>query len=190
MTAHGHTRGHRIEYDGDVWRYAGTGAVADHERPCALCQQMPTAEGYDACLGELPGVRSACCGHGVEEGYIVMDQEIIGTELFHRTMEWADSQVDDLLERGTLMRKVWESTPWMVDVYTGDVYDGREHKIMSWCRDKFGPEHWPIHGKPGTWHRGGATIHGWTWMGFATKEMMDEFVQQWGDVPKEETAVE
>jgi hypothetical protein len=32
---------------------------------------MPTKEGYDACLGYIEGAKSACCGHGVEEGYIV-----------------------------------------------------------------------------------------------------------------------
>ncbi|MCA9367177.1 hypothetical protein KC887_02790 [Candidatus Kaiserbacteria bacterium] len=70
-----YTRGHKIEWDEDaqVWRYADTGEVAfagdgefGGERPCAFCHQMPTVEGHDACLGELPGVLYACCGHGVE----------------------------------------------------------------------------------------------------------------------------
>lgn len=117
-----------------------------------------------------------------------MSDQVIGTDLFHRTMERADSQAD---ERGELMRKVWEGTPWMVNVYTGSGDDyGRSNAIRHWCQDKFGPEAWPIHGKSGTWHVGGATVMGWTWMGFATKEMMDEFMQQWGDVPEGETADE
>jgi len=72
MTAYGYARGHRIEFDeaAQVWRYADTGEVFDHERPCTLCHEMPTPEGCDACLGELPGALNACCGHGVEEGYI------------------------------------------------------------------------------------------------------------------------
>lgn len=41
------------------------------ERPCIKCGQSPTPEGYDACLGHIPGVFSACCGHGVENGYIL-----------------------------------------------------------------------------------------------------------------------
>ncbi len=28
---------------------------------------MPTPEGYDACLGKLPDVVYACCGHGITE---------------------------------------------------------------------------------------------------------------------------
>ena len=32
---------------------------------------MPTKEGYDACLGHIDGAKSACCGHGVEEPYVL-----------------------------------------------------------------------------------------------------------------------
>ena len=74
MTIYGYARGHRIDFDETdlVWRYADTGELfdLDHERPCTLCHKLPTPEGYDACLGELPGVLNACCGHGVEDGYI------------------------------------------------------------------------------------------------------------------------
>ena len=40
-------------------------------QPCPKCGQLPTDEGHDACLGELPGVKFACCGHGVAIGYII-----------------------------------------------------------------------------------------------------------------------
>lgn len=74
MTAYGYMRGNRIEYSeaAQKWYYADTGEFIDldHERPCTLCHKPPTHEGYDACLGELPGVLNACCGHGVEDGYI------------------------------------------------------------------------------------------------------------------------
>lgn len=80
MTAYACTRGHKIEFDeaSGQWRYADTGEVAvmksgefGAERPCRYCYLMPTPEGHDACLGELPGVKYACCGHGIEgEGYI------------------------------------------------------------------------------------------------------------------------
>jgi hypothetical protein len=33
-------------------------------RPCAKCKAYPTKEGHDACLGTLPFVWNACCGHG------------------------------------------------------------------------------------------------------------------------------
>lgn len=39
-------------------------------RPCPHCGKLPV-DGCDACLGRLPGVLSACCGHGVEGGYIM-----------------------------------------------------------------------------------------------------------------------
>lgn len=40
------------------------------ERECPACGMRPTPEGHDPCLGRLPGVRNACCGHGTGEGYI------------------------------------------------------------------------------------------------------------------------
>lgn len=70
MTATGHMRGHPIYYDGVVWRYSDNGAIADDSRPCARCGQMPTPEGYDACIGHIEGVESACCGHGIWDSVI------------------------------------------------------------------------------------------------------------------------
>ena len=35
---------------------------------------MPTKEGYDACLGHVKGAKSACCGHGVEESYVMYEE--------------------------------------------------------------------------------------------------------------------
>ena len=43
--------------------------------PCKRCGRMPTKGGHDACLGELPGVQFACCGHGIEHGYMVFDND-------------------------------------------------------------------------------------------------------------------
>ena len=31
---------------------------------CSYCGLARTAEGHDGCLGTLPGVMNACCGHG------------------------------------------------------------------------------------------------------------------------------
>lgn len=44
-------------------------------RPCINCGKKPTEKGHDACLGELPRVKYACCGHG-EEGYILFNNGI------------------------------------------------------------------------------------------------------------------
>lgn len=70
VSPRGYKRGHLIVWDGATWRYRD-GVVADRDRACVTCNQYPTPEGYDACLGFLRGVSSACCGHGVEEPYMV-----------------------------------------------------------------------------------------------------------------------
>jgi hypothetical protein len=60
-------RGHPIYLDKGVWRYVDTDEPTVEtwrSRPCGHCGQMETADGHDACLGELPGVENACCGHG------------------------------------------------------------------------------------------------------------------------------
>jgi hypothetical protein len=67
-------RGHPIHHDGEQWRYTNTGAptATAEERPCGHCGGLRTAEGHDACLGTLPDVLNACCGHGQERAaYIV-----------------------------------------------------------------------------------------------------------------------
>jgi len=49
----------------DVWLYASDGTpVSSEERPCPHCRLLPHPEGPDGCLGMLPGVCGACCGHG------------------------------------------------------------------------------------------------------------------------------
>ena len=66
-----HSRGHKIYYDGNNWRYVDNNKILDEMRPCKRCGRIPTKEGYDACLGHIEGAISACCGHGVEEPHIV-----------------------------------------------------------------------------------------------------------------------
>lgn len=96
------------------------------------------------------------------------------TELFLETAAFAE----DLGDNGDLMRKVWENTPWMIDVYTDSPNTDRWYDVMQWCQGEFGQERWPLHGIEGDWHTGGATIHGWTWIGFATEEMMNKFLEK------------
>lgn len=61
--------------DAEIWRYSDTNEPAIHpsKRPCPQCHQLPTPEGHDACLGTILGACAACCGHGVETGYIAWD---------------------------------------------------------------------------------------------------------------------
>lgn len=68
-----YSRGHEIYYDGKIWRYTDNKETVNNMRPCKRCGRTPTKEGYDACLGHIEGVKSACCGHGVEESYVVYE---------------------------------------------------------------------------------------------------------------------
>jgi hypothetical protein len=70
MTVYGYIRGHRWEQTefGKCLTTIGIGVT--EELKCTRCQKPPTREGHDQCLGRLPGVTAACCGHGVEPGYI------------------------------------------------------------------------------------------------------------------------
>ena len=67
----GYSGGWEIYYDGNVWRYLDNNEIINDSRPCKKCGRMPTVEGYDACLGHIDRAKSACCGHGVEEPYVV-----------------------------------------------------------------------------------------------------------------------
>lgn len=105
------------------------------------------------------------------------DNPVQGSPLYQRQI--ANSE-------DALMHQVWDGTPWMIEAYTGSIANyGRYREIMEWCHYHFGPEAWPIHGLPGHWHSGGATVMGWTWMGFATEAMMQQFVEAWGSAEAE-----
>lgn len=79
MSATGHVRGHEIEWDGDrdCWVFVDTGEATPGwggaERPCHFCGLTAEPGGPDPCLGWIEGVHSACCGHGVAEGWIGWD---------------------------------------------------------------------------------------------------------------------
>ncbi len=76
-------RGQPIYFDGELWRYRDTGettAGSWRERPCGRCKRMSTEEGHDSCLGSLPDVANACCGHGDDtEAYIQFNDGLIVT---------------------------------------------------------------------------------------------------------------
>jgi len=93
-----------------------------------------------------------------------------GSDLYQRQIAGCEDE---------LMHKVWDGTPWMVDAFTGSTSTDRYLEMVEWCREQFGPEAWPIHGKPGNWHTGGATVFRWTWMGFRDEEMMRLFETRW-----------
>ena len=71
-----HSRGHKTYFDGNNWRYVDNNEIVNDMRPCKRCGKTPTKEGHDACLGYIKGVKSACCGHGMEESYVIKEDDI------------------------------------------------------------------------------------------------------------------
>ena len=67
-------RGNEIEKVNGSWQFADNGdpvASTWKTRPCGYCGKCNTVEGHDGCLGTLPDVINACCGHGrASEAYI------------------------------------------------------------------------------------------------------------------------
>lgn len=60
-------RGHGIEFTNGEWIYCDTkeSTTSSYEdRPCSHCNKKQTKEGHDGCIGTLPGIMNACCGHG------------------------------------------------------------------------------------------------------------------------------
>lgn len=72
MTAIAHVRGWECYYNGNKWLYVDNNQSINPGRACVRCGICPTSEGYDACMGYVPGAKSVCCGHGVEEPHIIM----------------------------------------------------------------------------------------------------------------------
>lgn len=75
MAARGKHRGHDIVFipDSNVWVYVDSGKKVGElkDRDCGYCGEPNTPEGHDGCLGTLPGVMNACCGHGNDkEAYV------------------------------------------------------------------------------------------------------------------------
>ncbi len=101
--------------------------------------------------------------------------------LYASIMDWNRQQGDN--ERTELAHQVWDGTPWIVDAYVGrdSKDDRRDRDIRLWCHDRFGKESWPFSDvkRPGAWHFGGATINGWTWIGFDSEAKMLEFLAVW-----------
>ena len=86
------------------WYYADTGLLAPNwhsggiERPCGACGLIADYHGPDPCLGWLPGVSGACCGHGVQAGYVVRSGNIWTGNLSKLNVERLGDYVADLGE--------------------------------------------------------------------------------------------
>ena len=77
MSGTSYLRGHPIFFKDSEWFYAGSNTpTIGNERDCGHCGSENSEEGHDGCLGKLPGVMNACCGHGVtDEAYVQFSPE-------------------------------------------------------------------------------------------------------------------
>lgn len=79
-------RGHEIYEKDGVFYYVDNDkptVTTWESRACGHCELNNTPEGHDGCLGTLPHVINACCGHGnIREAYVqfVGGVTIRGTE--------------------------------------------------------------------------------------------------------------
>ncbi len=84
------------------WRWADNGRFAGSitsrfgDRPCVSCGLVAAADGHDPCLGELPDVKAACCGHGGaavpyiawEDGTVQRGEDVVWpTGILHSEMQ-------------------------------------------------------------------------------------------------------
>lgn len=51
--------------------------VLYHDKICPMCGLRKTKDGHDPCIPNLPGVKFACCGHGIRSGYIYFENGCI-----------------------------------------------------------------------------------------------------------------
>ena len=84
MSGRSEFRGHPLIWIDDKWVYEDDGsdipANGGDIRPCKKCGKLFTlGEGeVDPCLGVLPGVDNACCGHGTNErSYIRFENGVV-----------------------------------------------------------------------------------------------------------------
>lgn len=91
------SNGHVIEFnEKDQWVYSKDKKPVDiyNKRKCLKCKKKQTKEGYDYCIANLPGVAHACCGHGVEEGYIMFENAILIRGYFE-VEDWKETMLLD-----------------------------------------------------------------------------------------------
>ena len=99
----------------------------------------------------------------------------MGTNLYDQVMQM-DTATD-------LLKQLWRPFPFMVEAFTGrgDHSFIRMQEITDWLHDNFGQEGNPLRGIEGAWRVGGATVNGWTWVGFTEEDAMQAFIERWDD---------
>lgn len=102
------------------------------------------------------------------------DKPKVGTQIYKEFLNYP--YVD--ARRRQLMAEVWGPTPWIVSAYTERSDGLRMRDMVVWLLEHFGPEMARWH-PAGMWQRGSVTMYGWTWIGFATEDMMQQFEAAW-----------
>lgn len=70
------SRGHSIvqQPNSSVWVFEDNLEPCYHQRACIKCKIMATPFEADPCIGMLPDVKFACCGHGIKgKDYVLMN---------------------------------------------------------------------------------------------------------------------
>lgn len=91
--------GHVIRFNSDEELHAKT-----QDLTCIKCNLKPTPEGSDPCLGNLPGVLYACCGHGKPGRAYILFENGIHIQGFDTVRNIGQKEVDFVKEhRGRIM---------------------------------------------------------------------------------------
>lgn len=107
-------RGHVIEYRNGKWIDPKSGNEIKKKR-CRHCGELPTEDGYDACIAgvieainQIPGVRTveSCCGHGTRPTWIWCDC-CDQPALSQLSMCYEDMGFDSLVSEYNNFHKKW-----------------------------------------------------------------------------------
>ena len=91
-----YVNGNKVYWDDEEmeWYYLDGELLDNNFRPYPNCNQLPTKDGHDSCIANLPGIKFACCGHGIKKGggYLSFndDRKIYADtepKLFRKTIE-------------------------------------------------------------------------------------------------------
>ena len=94
--SHQYSNGNLIICRGDKCKVASTGEKFTDEVEknliCPKCNHKQTAEGHDHCIQNTPGIKYACCGHGIKnQAYISFEdgsvQRFETTEALHNFLK-------------------------------------------------------------------------------------------------------
>ncbi len=108
-----HFRGHPIIQVDGVWVYEDTLTKSGFDgvvRPCKRCNETFQGSNHgksDPCLGDLPGVDNACCGHGAtEDAYIRFTNGVVvkGFTTIEYTVKHKKEVRDDVKNKITIQQ--------------------------------------------------------------------------------------